>query len=355
MAVLIKVPGMKKPPTFNKERRPPAVVLGIADHGASPRGNSYWKTMRSCPREHALQNVVGLKREGDQEALTVGLAFHHALEVYYRAIQAHQHALGTTAERPDIATPEYFWGAAGAAEKAAWKALDPMAHEPGYEDTYAELERMLASYFDCHRRSDRWRIIAVEETLEYADAGAPPEIYNLAGEVWEREGTGRPPLEYSARLDLIVEDYDHGGMWIVEHKSARSITEDLIEGYQLDQQILGQVWLLKTCVDLSHYPQLRGVTINLTTKHKQPKHQRVEVMPSKRHLAAFEESLRAWNAVAPTFADLGYPKALGNCSGPAHYFKKCPYFEVCHGQPSASVSDLVAAEPPMGFIKTKES
>jgi hypothetical protein len=62
--MLIKVPGMKKPPQFNNKRRPPTEVLGIANPGASARGNSYWKQMRSCPREHALHDIVGLKREG---------------------------------------------------------------------------------------------------------------------------------------------------------------------------------------------------------------------------------------------------------------------------------------------------
>ncbi len=343
--MLIKIPGMKKTPTFNKDRRPPDEVLGIVNPGASARGNSYWKLMRSCPREHALQHIVGLGHEGDQEALTVGLTFHHALEVYYKAIQAHQWALGTTATRPDIASPEYFWGATGAAEKAAWHSIEPMSTEPGYEDTYEELERMLASYLDVYRRTDRWRIVAIEETLEYADdgfeditwKGDPPHIVG--------------PLEFSARLDLIVEDYDRGGLWIVEHKSAKAITEDLLSGYQMDQQILGQVWLMDRCVDLSQYPLLRGVVINITSKHKKTQHQRVDVCPSKRHLAAFEDSMRSWNDLAGAFENHNWPKALGNCSGPAHYFKKCPYFDVCHGQPDATVADLVRQDAPLGFIK----
>jgi hypothetical protein len=350
---------MKKPPQFNNKRRPPTEVLGIANPGASARGNSYWKQMRSCPREHALHDIVGLKREGDQEALTVGLAFHHALEVYYRAIQAHQHALGTTAERPDIASPEYFWGATTAAERLAWKSIEAMSTEPGYEDTYAELERMLASHFDCYRRKDKWRIIAVEETLEYADEGVfGEEVVSYSGYSGEHE-VSRPqlagPMEYSARLDLIVEDYNAGGMWIIEHKSAKAITETLLSGYQMDQQILGQVWLLRQCVDLTRYPVLRGVNVNITSKHKVPRHERCQVLPSKRHLQAFEDSMRSWNALRGAFESHGWPKALGNCAGPAHYFKKCPYFDVCHGQPEASVADLVRADAPYGFVKREES
>jgi intein/homing endonuclease len=737
---LITIPGAPpRKPQFNKDRRPPDVVLNIPDPGASPRGNSYWKVVRGCPREHALRNIVGIKKEGDQEALTVGLTFHYALEVYYRCIQAHQHALGTTAARPDIASADYFWGATSDAEKMAWRAVYPMSVEPGYEDTYAELERMLASYLDCYRRADKWRIVAVEETLAYADSGG----------AFGTPGFQQGAMEYSARLDLIVEDYARGGLWVVEHKclagdsmvwnaatgqlqalatlvgqpvrvytgtdgesvsavvtpngvrdvyrvttssgrfldasdnhpfltargwvpaaalhvgdwvaspattgvgpaasavipdadvalmgymlgdgtmragrftksegptldrvrvlaaqqgygqherrdprsgavtislgaklrqflrqhgvdrcraaekfipsaffslpdrqvglllgalwstdgcvdvfaetrngstqqkvriayasrsealcrgvqtlllrlgldstvcqssvayrggrrpywttkvvgrtmkrafltavvegridapkyalnalldaraavkegddrvvpvdwvgrdrlsaagfrlsrgatavelstlqrlglcdvdapellwqrvksvfvkgremtydlsmpthhqfvandlithnTAKSFTEDLIEGYQLDQQIVGQVWLLHACVDLTQYPTLKGVTINLTSKTKTPKHQRVDVCPSNKHIVAFEESLRAWNAVVPTFERHGWPKALGNCSGPMHYFKKCEFFDVCHGWPDVSVAQFLRRPPPLGFVTKEET
>lgn len=353
---LITIPGLKKTPDFNKDRRPPDVVLGTVNPGASARGNTYWKTARGCPREHALRNIVRYKKEGDQEALTQGLIFHYALEVYYRGIQAWQHALGTTAERPDIVSPEYVWGGIPSAEAAAWKALEPLSREAGYgpvvdskgkhhEGTYAEVERMLASYFDCYRRQDRWRVVAVEETLEYEDAGGQ----------FGTPGFHAPPMEYSARLDLIVEDYDRGGLWVIEHKTARALTDDLLEGYQMDQQIVGQVWLLRNCVDLSKYPTLRGVTINLTSKTKVPKHQRVDVNPSKRHVAAFEESIRAWNGVLPAFEKYGWPKALGNCSGPMHYFKKCEFFDVCHGWPDVSVAQFMRyAEPPLGYVRRED-
>jgi hypothetical protein len=142
---------------------------------------------------------------------------------------------------------------------------------------------------------------------------------------------------------------------LITHNTAKSFTEDLIEGYQLDQQIVGQVWLLHACVDLTQYPTLKGVTINLTSKTKTPKHQRVDVCPSNKHIVAFEESLRAWNAVVPTFERHGWPKALGNCSGPMHYFKKCEFFDVCHGWPDVSVAQFLRRPPPLGFVTKEET
>lgn len=315
----------------NESRQNPFELLGIENTGASKAGNTFWKSMRLCPREHALRNLVKLRRKGDAEALTVGITFHLALEVYYLAIQTHQQ---TVTIPPSGPTPAYFFGNIAEAEKASWASIAPMRGAEGYEETYAELERMLAGYFDNYRRQDRWRIIAVEETLEYDDEG----------------------MAYTSRLDLIVECYNRGGMWVVEHKSARTITDDLIAGYQLDQQILGQVWLLDRCIDLSHYPTLHGVLVNITTKHKGgPRFERVECMPSKYHLRAFEESLRAWHQIAPVFEKLGWPQALGNCAGPARYFSKCDYFDVCYGHPAETVEELQKIDPPFGFTKGKEA
>lgn len=314
-------------PRFNEDRQDPFELLQVENTGASKRGNTYWKTIRTCPREHALRNLVQLRRKGDAEALTVGIAFHLALEMYYRAIQAWQSA--TEPYNGD----EYFFGGAQKAEKEAWACIEPLRTAEGYEESYAELERMLSGYFDSYRRKDRWRVIAVEENLEYDDGA----------------------MEYSARLDLIVEDYDRGGMWVIEHKSARTVTADLLAGYQLDQQILGQVWLLQNCIELAHYPALKGVIVNITTKHKSgARVERVECMPSRYHLTAFETSMRAWCALAPCFEELGWPQALGNCAGPSRYWSKCDFYDVCYGTPHLSVEQLVNAPPPMGFIRNCE-
>ncbi len=353
---LIRLPMKREKPRRRTDRRPPGQVLDAHD-APSARGNSFYKRVRLCPREHALAVEAGLRRPGDNEALTAGFTVHHALEAYYRAIQTWQRSielndegmknkLKVRMERVSSHNHEYLWGGIPSAEQAAWKAIEPMRTEPGYAETYEEVERMVAHYLDHYRRQDRWRVIAIEETLEYEDRGVFPSPASSSPSI--------PPLEYSARLDLIVEDLKRGGMWIVEHKTTKVVTADLIAGYQLDQQILGQVWLMHNCVDLSAYPPLRGVLVNLVTKHMTPKFERVEVLPSRYHLAAFEESMRAWNSLLPIYERLGWPKALGNCAGPARYWRRCEFFEVCHGQPELTVVDAVKQEPPFGFVRAED-
>lgn len=289
--------------------------------GASPRGSSYWKRVRRCPREHGLYSI-GLRKGAERsEALDLGLLFHHALEVYFKTVQLYQSKLTKRDE-------EFYWGSAAAAEKAAWDSIAPFADEEGYSSTYARVEKMLIQYFENYRRRDRWRIIAVEETLIYDEAD----------------------LTYTARLDLIVECADRGGMWIVEHKTAQSITEDLLHNYALDLQIVGQVWLMQQVIDLDEYPPLRGVLVDIMTKPKSTKHgsitvpkfERFEVCPSREHVEEFYNSMVQWTAVSQTFEQLGWPKALGNCAGGMRFFRKCPYFDLCDTRPKASVADFAA-------------
>ncbi len=357
MGNMILLPSKKTRPRYREDRRNPAELLGL-EGGASARGNSFYKRVRLCPREHALAAEAGLRKGGDYEALTQGLTFHLALETYYKAIQTWQASIELNDEgtRNRLASrgadDNYLFGGIASAEKAAWKSIEPLRNEPGYTETYEDIERMLAHYFDTYRRQDRWRIIAAEETLEYADDGQP--AMKVRGPTKHDGFVDRPaksPLTFTARLDLIVEDYERGGMWIVEHKTSKVITDDLLEGYQLDQQTLGQVWLMHQCVDLSQYPMLKGMIVNITSKHKTPRFERPMVCPSKYHLAAFEESMRAWNRMLPMYEQLGWPKALGNCTGPARYWQRCNFFDVCHGRPEASVTDLAREEPPFGFVR----
>lgn len=299
------------------DRRGYDEVLNLRDAGgnlirssSSPRGSTYWKRLRRCPREHALYHG-GLRRAYPMsEHLTVGLLIHRALEHYYGWMQQ--------------------WGHEGSGpEQAAWLSIKNFATEPGYEQTWQLVQKMLAGYFERYRDSDaKWKIWAVEETVSYFD------------------GT----LEWTGRLDGLIER--DGALFILEHKSAKAITGDLLSGYQMDMQMLGYVWLFKHVIDASKLPPLAGIIVNLLTKHATPRYERVEVCPSRYHLAEFEKSQREWIRVRDeSFSKLGWPKALGNCTGASRYFTTCDYFDLCHGQPDVPLERLLREELPYGFTR----
>jgi hypothetical protein len=314
------------------ERRSLFEVLGIPDTGASRRGSTYYKKLFTCPRDFAFTYVLGFEPIYLGEALTVGLIFHVVMDTYYSEIQAHQQC----SERPKrpysaatrVAWENYWWGNASHAMHKSMAALDPLTNEPGYKDTWAVIERITGHYFDTNWKTDRWEILAVEEGLEYVDED----------------------FEYTARLDLLVRDWArNGGLWIVEQKTARYLTQDLIDNYQQDLQILGQNFLVQNCLDFTHYPALQGTFVNITTKQVTPKSDRIESSPSRRHIQAFVDSVTAWSRVIELYEELGWPKALGKCAGAPRGYSRCEFYDICHDHPSTTVEEFAKHEPPIGF------
>lgn len=300
--------------TVEGERRALREVLGLPPSSGSPSGSTTYKRWNTCPRASRLY-ALGVRKSGANTfALEFGDAFHLTLEKYYQLRQQGQP-----------------WHQAVA---NAWQTLLPLRDEPNYDEFRTTLERCLTSYFELAEK-DCWQVVAIEEDLGYFSA----------------------EFDYTARLDLVVIDEADGGLWIVEHKSTKVITADMTQGYLLDLQTLGQIWLLKQCVDLSQYPEFKGVIVNITSKQTTPKHARVYVRATDAHLAAFERSVADRWKMEQFAASLGYPQMLGNCSGAAHYFKSCSYFDICHGRPDFSLSGidkLTAEDLPYGFTVTAQ-
>lgn len=320
-------------------RRQLADVLGIADSGASARGSTYYKSLLACPREHALIYEIGLGPKQKTDQLNAGWLMHLALETYYRTIMEHQQALKRNAGPRGVRYDDvFFHGAEPDASRIAWNTIKPVSQEPGYKEIWEDVSRMVDAYFDRYAGVDRWEILAVEETLEY----------------W---GSRRKNIDYTTRLDLIVCDHADGRLWVIEHKSTKWLTRDLIDNYDLDLQICGQMWCLHQCVDLTKYPRLGGVRINIVTRHKQPQYVRHDVLPSKAHLQGFEQTMHQWVATRDFHKSLGWPKALGHCSGYARGYAKCQFYEICREFPTATVHELSTwADPPAGFfIKPKKA
>lgn len=296
------------------DRRPYDQVLGTPT-GASPRGSTYWKRVRRCPREHGLWEA-GLRRDAPlNDHLVIGLLVHLGLEHYYRALQR-----GRPSE---------------VGERDAFQSIDAFRQEPGYEEAYETTERLLSGYFELYRDNDvkDWEVLAVEDTLE-----APAEL----------------GVEWSGRFDLIIKKRSTGMCYGVEHKTTKMITEDLLGTYQMDIQIPGYCWLFQKAVALDALPPFGGFIVNILTKAKRPEYERVEVCPSRYHLAEFELSMKAWGVMKAAFPALAYPKTFGNCIGAPRYFSRCDYYDLCHGRPELSIADLQKGDPPAGFFRVQD-
>lgn len=322
------------PATAEADVRPPGAVLGHKNpHGApSARGSTYWSRLMTCPREHALHTIAKLRPERTSSALTSGFVFHHAMEVYYRHLMECQRpwrkqALADLAVEGSYPIPADEDRAHKlAAAQAARSAMTPFDEEPGYETMMEQIHRMLDGYFDL-ALFDQHMVIAVEEDLEYKRRG----------------------LVYTARIDGLILDYgDRKGLWVLEHKTAKALNESLLEGYQLNLQILGQAWLFKNVFDTTKTPVYRGVLVQIITKTQTPKYTRIHVAPSPAHLATFEKSLRAWAKIEKAYDRAGWPHDFTKCAGYSRGYSRCAFYNLCQVQPDATIEAL-RADPPPGY------
>lgn len=329
-------------------RRAVHEVLGTPG-GASRFGSTRYKTRRLCPFEDGLVTVARLRPERGREPLDLGLVVHEGWEAYHGTIAAAQ-ATYDEVPKKGSARNEFFWGALREAENAALDRIDMFKGEPGYRGTYEDASRIISAYVDHYRREDMWHILAVEETLEYEqELERPHRLLNEDGSV----AVEVTHFRYSARLDRVYIDYRTGlfGTYLGEGKTAKMINEDLIHGYQQDMQILGQQWLWERCVDAAAYPPFKGVVVDIVSKHKTPKFERVHCIGSPYHLQAFEDSTRRWAFANAFLGELDFPKSLGSCAGALRGYSRCTYYDLCHAYPELSIEDFATMPPPDGFYR----
>lgn len=319
-------------PDADKKRRAPGEVLGLAEKygSASPRGNSYYSQALKCSREHALSSLVRLRPERDEDALTTGWLFHMGLEIWGGVLMQVQHTRGLEWARSqpggvDEQTRQL-------AEDTAYQTFANLASEPGYEETFPTVMRCLKSYFE-KARAQRYFYLAVEETLQTT-----------------------LPIEYSARLDAIVVDMGetpaHDVTRAVEYKTARALAANLLAGYQLNLQTLGQAWLFGRCVDTSRYPRFAGVRVDITSKTKVPQHIEVDVIPTRSGMKAFESAVGSYQRLLDAAEREGFPPNFTCCAGATRAFRQCKYYNLCFNNPDLQIKDLLAEQvPPYGFVR----
>lgn len=310
------------------ERRALGEVLGF-EGGASKRGSTYHSKLLTCPREFALTYVAKLKPIVTAEQLTCGLIYHYAQETYYDSIAAHQQAMRASNKKLNLTSKatreQFFWGNARESQEKAFAAVECISREPGYERTWSLIERILNFYFETYWKTDEWEVLATEYPVEVAVEDTL----------------------YTTRLDQIVHDHKRNGVWVVEAKTARSITSDLLDNYQQDFQVLGEVFTFLNAVEVD-LPFL-GVNVCIVSKALSPKATRVEVMPSKHHINEFKKTLLSFHKLLPIYEQLQWPKALGKCAGASRGYSKCTFYSICHNFPEVEVDDWNNREAPEGF------
>ncbi len=183
--------------------------------GGRPVSYSELDTFRQCPLKWHIGYREGYKPDYEKEAFRLGHVWHSIMETHYTVIKLWQEEEHGGSKRSPAR------GSMGETE-----LLEDCAREVGYavmdtldDETRALMEWAYSGYVEMHGCDPDWRIIATE----------------IKGQVPLRSGD----RELVYVIDLVVEDLDYGGVWIVDHKFPGDLASDL--EIELDDQ-LGLYW-----------------------------------------------------------------------------------------------------------------
>lgn len=131
---------------------------------------------------------------------------------------------------------------------------------------------------------------------------------------------------HTCRYDLLAERKD-SGTWIIEHKTASSETRQVMEGWWLDGEILGEVYAYKLSGLEQIFGRLVGVCVNLTFKTKEPKFRRVEVVVTDDLLDQYAKDIAYWKGSRSACKTTGiWPRKLQGCIS---RYDTCTFFDHC--------------------------
>jgi hypothetical protein len=207
---------------------------GEALGGPSPFGSSKWQDFKDCPYLYELHHIRRFRRREWDVALEVGGLFHEALARYFQS-----------------------WVDGEGKETGREKAFEIVTrcynHVP---DISSEVQRLLTQWMGMYhgtRYDFRHRVLAVECLVDSAE-----------------------PVLYSARLDLVLET-ETGGIELMDHKTARQYTANMLMSYRLEPQFLGHMYLWEASGRSKTWGPLERYTVDLITKTREPTIELVDV------------------------------------------------------------------------------
>ena len=251
--------------------------------GPSPWGNSKWSTFTQCPYKYYLKFVKRIKPKAPKKALEIGGLVHEMIGHYYDSVLAKR----SEEEALD----------------SAWELCNRAAQiTPEYA---AEARRLMTAWFGTYAQSG---IASPKEQVIDVECLAEVE----------------KPFPYSTRIDAVLW---RNGAYIHETKTASRMSSLLLDGYEMNSQFLGQMYLWDKTDLKKHYGPLKGFIVDLIVKTKEVQLDRINVKIDPKQLRRWEKNMKWIVAeLSQCEAHGHWPQHMSNCT---MYAQRCSYFNYC--------------------------
>lgn len=275
--------------------------------GPTPWGWHRWEDLLKCPRKYDLLYNQHCTVPARSNALEFGGLLHECLALYYEEANA------ILSEQDDARADQLY---------------DAYCHEPQWHRLLAEIENSgVEAYFEVVEDVLRVMRAYLEHYPMLRDKFLEHEIVAVE-EFMDPPG----PFNFTARMDLAYRA--PRGLWVVDHKSSKAMTEDLASGWALNGQMLGLMYAAPR-----HWPdeQVLGLVVNILVRTKVPQFKRVTVPLYPAMVDVWVERLTMWvNHVLPFYADVGWPPNFASC---IHRYGRCPFYDYCETGDEAFLED----------------
>lgn len=194
--------------------------------GSSQTGHSFVSTYQDCPRKWYLRYELGIVPKYTAKALTFGIAWHKAIEVFYGGADV----------------PGALRAGLDVLEQAA--ATDRYQYTDDYEADHARFTPMFETWAACVGREvlARYDVLSLEDTL----AVELPSGFT-----------------YTGRLDELLAERETGAVFIAEHKSTSFSLPEMERSVFVGDQVAGYVALVRAKrPDIA--PKLGGCLLDVT-------------------------------------------------------------------------------------------
>lgn len=267
-----------------------AVARAFEQYGApvlgGPSGDGWSKQadLQRCPYRYYLMHEKGVVLPGPTAPpLEIGILWHAALACHYHRLLP----AGYPGYHPNTPSPDQL--------------LDAV------EAVGAELANVTAARRLVWGYLEHWPLDDVQPVaLEY-----PAGVAGV----------------HTCRYDMVGWHDDE--LWVFEHKSAAKETEDLMDAWFLDGEVLGEMygWRLSQ-LDAVFGARLTGVIINIGFKSNPPRYRRLKVVVPEVVIRQYIRDRAFWNAERESYRATGYwPRKLQGCL--SRYNDVCGFFPHC--------------------------